>query len=58
LAGTHKKTIIKDNKGKVGIYRWTNLLSGKSYVGSSADLGRRFSQYLSKGYDALATKKH
>jgi len=30
LPGTHKNQIIKDNKGKVGIYRWTNLLSGKS----------------------------
>ena len=40
-----KKTIIKENKGKSGIYRWTNLLSVKSYIGSSINLGRRLRLY-------------
>ena len=34
-ADTQKKLIYLDNKGKTGIYRWTNIISGKSYVGSS-----------------------
>ncbi len=41
-----KSRIIKENKGKSGIYRWINKLNGKIYVGSSADLGRRFSEYF------------
>ena len=32
------KKIIKENKGKSGIYRWNNLVTGKSYVGSSVNL--------------------
>ncbi len=32
------KNIIKENKGKSGIYRWNNLVTGKSYVGSSVNL--------------------
>lgn len=41
----NKSDIIKENKGKSGIYRWTNLLSGKSYIGSSINLGRRLRLY-------------
>jgi hypothetical protein len=26
-----KESIIKNNKGKSGIYRWVNLINGKSY---------------------------
>jgi len=29
------------------VYRITNLLTGKSYIGSSIDLGRRFMNYYS-----------
>lgn len=29
------------------MYRITNLLTGKSYIGSSIDLGRRFMNYYS-----------
>jgi len=46
-----KKTdIIKDNKKKVGIYRWVNNINGKSYIGSSVDLSFRFSQYYNKSF--------
>jgi hypothetical protein len=45
-----KKQILKDNKGKTGIYRWTNLVNGKTYVGSSIDLSIRLSKYYSKKY--------
>jgi hypothetical protein len=30
-----KKRVVKENKGKLGIYRWTNNITGASYVGSS-----------------------
>ena len=48
-AEASKSKILKDNKGKAGVYCWTNKVNGKSYIGSSCDLGRRFSQYYSKG---------
>lgn len=41
------KTIFRDNKGKSGIYRFVNLRDGRSYIGSSVDLTRRFRDYLS-----------
>lgn len=43
----NKSVILKENRRKSGIYRWNNLVTGKSYVGSSIDLGHRFSQYYS-----------
>ena len=42
-----RSTIYKENLNKAGIYRWTNLKSGKIYIGSSANLAKRFSTYLS-----------
>jgi group I intron endonuclease len=44
---TEKVRILLDNKNKSGIYRWVNLVSGKSYIGSSANLSRRFRDYYS-----------
>lgn len=44
---TQKKLIIKENKGKSGIYCWINKENGKFYIGSSSNLGRRFSGYFS-----------
>ena len=44
---THKVLLLKDNKGKSGIYCWRNLNNGKMYIGSSINLSKRFSQYLS-----------
>ena len=46
-ADLNKNTIIQENKDKSGVYQFTNLLTGKSYVGSSTNLSRRFSQYYS-----------
>ena len=37
--------ILAENKGKAGVYRFTNLANGKSYVGSSVNLSRRFYTY-------------
>jgi group I intron endonuclease len=41
------KTIFKDNKGKSGVYRLTNLITGAIYIGSAIDLTRRFREYFS-----------
>jgi len=49
-ADTQKESIINDNKGKAGVYRWTNIESGKFYVGSSIDLYRRFMEYYNIKY--------
>lgn len=42
-----KKQIIEDNKGKCGIYVFTNKITGRRYVGSSLNLGRRLRDYYS-----------
>jgi len=45
---TEKISILKDNKGKTGIYRWVNLINYKTYIGSGIDLRVRFWVYFSK----------
>jgi hypothetical protein len=40
-ADTEKESIFRYNKGKSGIYMWTNLLNNKRYVGSSMFLSKR-----------------
>lgn len=49
-ADTEKVNIFKDNKNKCGVYRWINLETNKSYVGSSVNLRRRFNTYYSFSY--------
>ncbi len=44
---TQKLQIIQENKGKSGAYRWVKLENGKSYIGSSTNLGKRMSGYFS-----------
>lgn len=39
--------IYKENRNKSGIYRWNNKINGKSYVGSSIYLSKRFNNYYS-----------
>jgi group I intron endonuclease len=41
------KTIFKDNKGKSGVYRLTNIITGATYIGSAINLTRRFREYFS-----------
>lgn len=41
----YKFYIIKEIKGKAGIYRWVNKINGKSYVGSSTNLTSRLYKY-------------
>jgi group I intron endonuclease len=47
---TNKSIIYKENKGKPGIYRLNNIITGKSYIGSAIDLSRIFSNYYSIVY--------
>lgn len=44
----HKLIIFKENNKKTGIYKWTNLVTGKSYVGSAVNLTERFKDYYSE----------
>jgi group I intron endonuclease len=45
--GIYKLQVIKENKIKAGVYRFINKTNGKSYIGSSSNLGRRFTEYYS-----------
>lgn len=45
-----KKTILKDNKGKSGVYRWINKVNGDAYIGSATDLTRRLRDYFSSNF--------
>ena len=47
---SERKVILNNNNNKSGVYRWINLVNGKSYVGSSANLGYRLKQYYSVSY--------
>jgi group I intron endonuclease len=46
----NKKEIVNENKQKSGIYRWTNIITGDTYVGSSVNLARRFKSYFNFNY--------
>ena len=53
-----KKTIYSENN-KSGVYRWTNKITGASYIGSSTDLTRRLRDYFSKKFlEKEALKNH
>lgn len=45
-----KKSIIKDNKNKSGIYKWTNKLTNDIYIGQSINLSKRFIRYFNLSY--------
>lgn len=49
-ADKDKAIAIKNNRKLSGVYKWTHKKSGKFYIGSSVDLGRRFSCYYSYIY--------
>lgn len=53
---TEKDLILSNNKGKSGVYRWTNKVNGKIYIGSSADLSKRLRNYFNISY--LKDLKH
>jgi hypothetical protein len=39
---TEKESLLKDLKGKAGVYLWFNIESGDYYIGSSVNLCNRF----------------
>jgi group I intron endonuclease len=45
-----KKTILKDNNGKSGVYRWINKVNGDVYIGSATDLTRILIDYFSPNF--------
>lgn len=56
-ADMDKVKLLADNRNKSGVYQWVNLKNGKSYVGSSTDLGRRFKGYYSIYFLEKETQK-
>ena len=49
-ADIEKIRILKENKGKSGVYCWVNKVYGYKYVGSSNNLYRRLLQYFNTEY--------
>ena len=49
-ADINRFIVYKENKGKCGVYRWKNKITGKSYIGSSVSLSNRFRNYYSPSY--------
>jgi len=54
---TCKEKILSDNQNKAGIYKWTNRINGKQYIGSSINLSERLSSYYSTTYMEDALKR-
>jgi hypothetical protein len=44
----NKVSLIRENNKLTGIYMWIHNKSGKKYVGSSLNLGRRLRSYFNK----------
>lgn len=57
-ADIDKLQTLTENKNKAGVYRWTNLINGKSFVGSSINLGRRFREYFNINFLESEIKKN
>lgn len=53
----NKSIILKDNKNKVGIYRWVNKENGNTYIGSSVNLGRRLRVYYDFSFLSVRVQK-
>ncbi|KAG0122326.1 hypothetical protein HOY82DRAFT_527450 [Tuber indicum] len=45
-----KYHILKENRGKSGIYMFTNKINKKRYIGSSQNLTKRFYEYFNTNY--------
>lgn len=53
---SNKLAIINCNINKIGIYRWINLTTNESYIGSSSNIGKRLRKYFCTSY--LTHKTH
>lgn len=56
-ADTQKLEILKENQNKSGIYRWVNKINGKTYIGSSKNLGKRLRDYFNISFLEKKTEK-
>lgn len=54
----NKSIIIKDNKNKSGVYKFTNIVTNESYIGSSSNIGKRFYRYFSINYLKDKTERY
>lgn len=45
-----KKDILQENRKKIGIYKWTNKINNKFYIGSSINLSKRLQEYFSPSF--------
>jgi group I intron endonuclease len=45
-----RKIILKENKGKSGIYMLTNKLTNDMYIGQSVNISKRFINYFNFSY--------
>lgn len=41
-----QREFLNENRGKAGVYMWTNLVNGNTYIGSSTNLSPRFLKYF------------
>ena len=57
-ADIQKFDILEDNKGKGGVYRWVNIATGYSYVGSARNLAVRLRQYSTISFIEGEVKKN
>lgn len=55
-ADTDKTQIFTDNRGKSGIYCWTNKFNRKIYVGSSSNISVRMYKYFDLPYLAKSNR--
>lgn len=51
-ADLDKESILNENKGRAGVYCWTNKVNGKIYIGSAINLYKRLVKYYN--YEHLA----
>lgn len=54
----NKSIILKENNNKSGVYKFTNVKTCESYVGSSRNIGKRFHKYFSINYLKDKTKRY
>ncbi len=55
---TQKLEILLENRGKSGIYMWTNLENGKFYLGSAKNLETRLKAYYNVNHLARETNRY
>jgi len=56
--GASNLSMLKQNKGRPGIYKWTHIESGKSYVGSPVDFFFFMHSYYMLGSKIILIKRN